>query len=258
MTCATFRTRTINLGPGPPSIPAATIGRINQFRPPLSIRTIERTNPRPGGLVAAHQAAYESNPGPLLNQAKNRRGSGAGYGRGWRRSARAGLYVGFRSAKARPFATKECPQSWVKMGQITRFLSSAAPAASPWALTDSADARVPGLPGSPSANGRRGIVPPPSPPHIPEHRFLRQFTPFSFDARCCISRKHLVKPEFDINLHHNIRCHNRLRAEPAHGHFGFVRHVLGVHIARCLSILVSPARFLSPERPFFPGRNPGR
>jgi hypothetical protein len=58
----------------------------------------------------------------------------------------------------------------------------------------------------------------------PLHTYLRQSKPFSFDARCCISREHLVKPEFDINLHHNIRFHNRLSAEPAHGHFGFVRH----------------------------------
>jgi hypothetical protein len=62
------------------------------------------------------------------------------------------------------------------------------------------------------------VVPSP-PPHIPEHRFLRQFKPLSFDARCCISRKHLVKPEFDITLHHNIRSHNCLRGGPTHDHY---------------------------------------
>jgi hypothetical protein len=95
-----------------------------------------------------------------------------------------------------------------------------------------------------------------SPPHIPKHRFLRQLRSFPFDARCCISRKHLVKPEFDINLHHKIKSHNWLRAGPTHHHFGFARHVFWVSIARWLPIPDSPARFLSPGRAFFPDASP--
>jgi hypothetical protein len=98
--------------------------------------------------------------------------------------------------------------------------------------------------------------PPPSPPHIPEHRFFRQLRSFPSDARCCISRKHLVKPECYINVHHNIRSHNCLRAGPTHNHYGFARHISGLNIARRLPISVSSARFLSRARPFFPDASP--
>jgi hypothetical protein len=76
-------------------------------------------------------------------------------------------------------------------------------------------------------NRRCGIVPLPSPPHIPKHRFLRQLRSFPFDARCCISREHLVKRKFGMKLHHNIRFHNRLRAEPPDGRLGSLVTFLG-------------------------------
>jgi hypothetical protein len=65
------------------------------------------------------------------------------------------------------------------------------------------------------------------PPRIPENPFVQQLWTSRFDVRCCISRSHLVKSEFSIDFHHNIVFYKRLRAEPAHGHFGFARHVSG-------------------------------
>jgi hypothetical protein len=70
------------------------------------------------------------------------------------------------------------------------------------------------------------------------------------------SRKHLVKPEFNITLHENIRSHNCLRAGPTHDHFGFTRHIFGLHIARRLPILAASVRFLSRARAFFPDAPP--
>ena len=48
-----------------------------------------------------------------------------------------------------------------------------------------------------------------------------------FDARCCISRDHLVKPELVTDLHHNISSRNRLRSEPADGRLASFVSFLG-------------------------------
>jgi hypothetical protein len=104
----------------------------------------------------------------------------------------------------------------------------------------------PGVPGPNSQDcgaspARIAIIAPTSPPFfvcfvtfvVPsdEHRFLRQLRPSPSGARCCISYKRLVKPVFNINLHHNIKSHNWLRAGLARHNFGFDRHVFGLRIA---------------------------
>ena len=47
---------------------------------------------------------------------------------------------------------------------------------------------------------RRGVLP----PWIPENPFVPNFKPSRFDVGCCISRRHLVKSEFNTDFDHNI------------------------------------------------------
>jgi hypothetical protein len=106
--------------------------------------------------------------------------------------------------------------------------------------------------GASPRNRRCGIVPPPSPPHIPKHRFLRQLRSFPFDARYCISREHLVKPEVHMNLHHSIRSHNWLRAEPADGRLGLIVTFLGYKSLAGCYFWFRQRDFFRPNGHYFP------
>ena len=73
-----------------------------------------------------------------------------------------------------------------------------------------------------------------------------------FDARCCISRDHLVKPELVTDLYYNISSRNRLRSEPADGRLASIVTFLGFTSLVASQFPVSSVAIFSPKRALFP------